>query len=487
MKTIANPLVRALTVLLIGGGVAACGGGGGGDDNSSGGGGSGPPTGGIDGVGRARGAITGFGSIIVNGVRFNTTSASFTVDDNPGAESDLDVGDVVEVVGRIANDGLTGTAEQVFANDAVEGPVDSIDLAGSRLVVMSTLVIVSRETVFDDSFSQPSLAAVTVGQVVEVSGFFNADGAVLATRIEPKPAGGVYEVEGVVSSLNTGESTFRLGDLLVDYSAAVVRDGTLQNGACVEAKGSQYAGGVLEASTVEVESCNSPGANGDKGEIEGPITEFNSASDFKVSGQPVSTSSSTVYEGGTSASLGLNVRVEVSGTYNASGVLVASEVEFEEESEAGVSGQVDAITSTATPRTFRVLGVTVSVDAGTTYEDSSATDSRTFGFDELRTGDYVEVRGIETGSLTLQATLVKRDDLEDEQREVRGTASEVGQTSLRVLGVSVLVDSGTEYRDANDLPLTAQQFLGQAEGRLIEAYGTWDGTRLLAASLEFED
>ncbi|MDX1775448.1 MAG: hypothetical protein R3297_02595, partial [Desulfobulbales bacterium] len=67
---------------------------------SSGGGDDG--TGGIDGRGPAvvsQGSITGFGSIIVNGVEYETTSSEFEIDGETGTESELEIGDVVVIAG----------------------------------------------------------------------------------------------------------------------------------------------------------------------------------------------------------------------------------------------------------------------------------------------------------------------------------------------------------------------------------------------------
>ena len=81
--------------------LAACGGGGG-DDTSSGPAtpppGQPPPTGSAKAV-FVSGAISGFGSVIVNGVRYSTTGATVTIDDRPGTESELRAGQVVRVEG----------------------------------------------------------------------------------------------------------------------------------------------------------------------------------------------------------------------------------------------------------------------------------------------------------------------------------------------------------------------------------------------------
>ena len=48
----------------------------------------------------SRGIITGFGSVFVNGIKFKTTGASISVDDEAGNESSLRVGMIVTVKGR---------------------------------------------------------------------------------------------------------------------------------------------------------------------------------------------------------------------------------------------------------------------------------------------------------------------------------------------------------------------------------------------------
>ena len=141
------------------------------------GGGGGEPIVGIDrgGVTISQGPINGFGSVIVNGVRYSTTGATITIDDRPGTESDLRAGQVVRVEGTVDATGTAGTARSISFNDDVEGPVQSIDPAAARLVVLGQTVQVGRATSFDDSISPRSLAGLAVGDRIEVSGLVNAD------------------------------------------------------------------------------------------------------------------------------------------------------------------------------------------------------------------------------------------------------------------------------------------------------------------------
>src|SRR3979411_1792526 len=86
------------------------------------------------GSGGASGPITGFGSIFVNGVEYATSNAQIRIDDQPGAESQLLVGEVVTVTGSVNSDGKTGTATQVTFSSDVAGPTTGVDIAGRSVL-----------------------------------------------------------------------------------------------------------------------------------------------------------------------------------------------------------------------------------------------------------------------------------------------------------------------------------------------------------------
>ena len=99
------------TILLL----VACGGGGGGGTT---------PTSGSSTRSVSSGEIEGFGSVIVNGVRFNTDSSEFEVEnETSSSQDDLNVGMQVVVEGSIDDNGTTGTATRVRFEDNLEGPI----------------------------------------------------------------------------------------------------------------------------------------------------------------------------------------------------------------------------------------------------------------------------------------------------------------------------------------------------------------------------
>ncbi len=451
-----------------------------------------PPTGGIEGSGIAQGTISGFGSIIVNGIRFDTSSASFVVEGQPATEASLAVGQVVQVSGSFDDNGTTGSANEVRYDDIVEGPIASINLATSTLVVLGQTVFIDADTSFDDRISPASPEGLSVNDIIEVSGFFDADGSIRATRIQPDDDGDDFEVEGIVRNHDGTAMRFELNALTVDYSAATLLgfpSGAPANGQFVEVHGTTLSsGGELLATRVELEDRGLNGANGDEAELEGFITRFGSAQDFDVSGIPVITTASTTFEGGVAADLGLNIKVEVEGTINASGVLVARKVDIRRASAVRVTANADSVN--ASNNSLVVLGITVNIDAFTRLEDKSDADVRNLTLANINAGDYLEIRGAEfpAGSGTVLASLLERED-PDTEAELRGFVETVSNPDFTILGVTIQTSGSTVFRDVNDNVISSAAFFAQVgPGSLVEAKGTeMANTTIVATEVEFEN
>lgn len=476
----------ALLVLV----VAACGGGG-----SDDGGGpiiNPPPSNGIVRTGMVLGPISSFGSVVVNGIHYDTDDAVITIDGAPATQDDLRVGQVVRIVAELEDGKTTGTASSVDFEDNVEGPIASIDLAAGRFVVLGQTVQVGADTSFDDDISPRSLEGLAVGDFVEVSGLVTADGSIDATRIEKQAAGGDFEVKGAVANLDTGDQTFEINGLVVDYSGAQLDDfpaGGIANGQAVEAKGTALdGGGALVATRVEYEGSQVSGDEDDFAEIEGYISRFASATDFDVAGVTVTTNASTQFEDGTAADLALNVKVEVEGVFDANGRLVATEVDIRRGGDVEITGFIDAVD--AANDSVTVLGIAVDTDALTRFEDKSDARVRPLTVDDLRVGDYVELRGAESpaDSGRVLAALLERDDA-DTESELQGFVTAVAAPTITILGVTIQTDGSTEFEDVDDSPLSQAEFFSRvAAGALVKAKGAeTSDTTILAEEVELED
>ena len=450
--------------------------------------GGGQLTAGIEGSGApvtASGVITGFGSIFVNGIEYSTAGAVLDIDEQPGAESQLSVGDVVTVVGTLNADGMTGNASRVTFRGNVAGPVEQVNLPTRTLVVLGQTVLVTGSTVFDPGFSPADIHGIKPGASLEVSGFANSFGQLVASRIKLLASAGTLRVEGVVQALNTTAQTFQLGALLVDYRGVTLST-TLANGSIVDVQGSGLsASGALVATAIEVSPAVGGAANS-AGKVEGVITAYTSNADFMIAALHVITNGSTQFTLN-GVTLGVNVRVAVEGSFDSSGNLVAATLEAIPEGTGLVRGLVEALPGSGT---LTAVGVTITTDARTEMEDDSSLRLRSFHVSDLHVGDYVEARGqVGVGSALSAAVLVRQPA--ETLSFLGGVATNFGvfgtpSFTFTLLGVSVTTSAQTQYSAADGSPLTGQQFYAQAPNRTVKAGGTLSGNSLLATQVQIE-
>jgi hypothetical protein len=311
--------------------------------------GGGGPIAGISGTGiTSSGTITGFGSVIVNGVRFDTDDANIIVNGMPATEADLRVGQVVTVTGTL-EDKTNAVAQSIVFDRVLDGPVESVNPQGDVLVVtaLEQSVIINELTRFVNATPED----LATGNLVAVSGFIDERGQIVATLVQralqefPYGTGVQTDVEGTVSGLDEAANTFNVGMLSVDYSNASVIEvsGNLSNGALVEVFGTQSApGGIFTASTVRVLDPKPLDEAEARVELEGIVADFNGLGDFTISGQPVDASTAT-QRGNTGLALGPGVRVEVEGSINDAGVLVAETFLIKRVSDILVAGNVASV------------------------------------------------------------------------------------------------------------------------------------------------
>lgn len=285
------------------------------------------------------GMITGFGSIYVNGVKYEIDSAEFDIDgqtdfaDAAEAQQNLAIGMVVRLEATDNGDG-TGTAARVVYDDSVEGPIASIvtgtDPNRLQFTVLGQTVIADQ---FDTNFEGTSFADLAVDMVVEVSGFIDGDGNILATLVEKKSDAyvpGMTEVElrGLVAGLQPDR--FILGSTTVVFDGNTefedMQSSDLADGLHVEVKGVFQNDGSILARKIENEDDDLDEITSSEGtiELQGIVYDFVSASDFYLNGVRVDGSALTQVE---RDALGNGIEIEIKGSME-NGVLVATSIEF---------------------------------------------------------------------------------------------------------------------------------------------------------------
>ena len=172
----------------------------------------------------ASGPISGLGSVIVNGIRFEDSTARVEndEDDSVHASRDLKLGMMVEVqAGRIDDSTARATALRIRFGSELVGPVSSIDSAASTLRVLDQTIEVKPNTVFEPGLA--GFAAIAVGQVLEIHAQFDAaSGRYVATRIEREDSVTAFRLRGRIASLDTTARTFRIGDAVINYGSVPV-------------------------------------------------------------------------------------------------------------------------------------------------------------------------------------------------------------------------------------------------------------------------
>jgi hypothetical protein len=311
--------VLLLTVVLI---VIACGGGGGGITTAGGG---------VSGTGSSTGTVTAFGSIWVNGIEYDTTSAEITVNGNKNAtQDDLKIGMKVTVKT------INNIASSIEYDSEVKGEVKNKGAASFEVLKQTVKVNTQTEYCLENEQINCtfSFADLSNGDFVEVSGYFDSEKNIVATMVKKEDLDpGQYQVKGIVSSLDKSiPKNFKINGLTVYYS---VDPPGIADGVLVKVIGTLNAPDELAATKVEVEDTHA--SPGKKVSLEGIVTEIilrvGSQVTFIVNGQPVLVNEQTLFEGEGNPdadSIVLNVKVEVEGTVNISGVLVATEVNIED-------------------------------------------------------------------------------------------------------------------------------------------------------------
>ena len=379
-----EPLFRSFAVRLGGACLAAaallagCGGGG-----SSGSSPTEQPTSYTEGV------VTGFGSIIVNGIRFDDSAATVTDDDGTAdrGRGDLRIGMVVEIEGADVDRarGIGRALRIRWANEFV-GPVTSVDTTANTFVLFGQTIEVRPFTVFDDSLPG-GLADLKTNEVVEVHGLFNAAlGRYVATRIELEDTAALYKLRGIVSDLTA--TTFKLGSETIYYGDIAAADlpAGLANGMRVRVRLQTTQNGAGQWVAIAVRHGIRKLLERLDSEIEGMVTELASPTSFSINGIPVDASTAFFRDG----PVALGDRVEARGEV-VDGTLKALVVKKEDDSADDrneLHGTVASVDTAA--RTFvlrhEVHGdITVSYANVLTFKDGSASD--------LAAGAKVEVKG----------------------------------------------------------------------------------------------
>ncbi len=370
--------------------------------------------------GFASGPITGFGSVIVNDVRFDDSSADITdVDGSRRSRDDLRLGMTVEVESGAIAANSSGVAAAVASRIRVEselrGPVTAVQLANSTFTMLGQVVVVTSSTLFGDGIaSAPSspnigglaaLAGPGAPPAVEVYAVYDGTSArYRALRVDAAAADATLRLRGPVQQIDTPGQTVRIGGASYSLSSMAQPPSGLGVGQIVRLQ-LQPAGAGPALAVKGWGNTVQPVGDTEIVKLRGVVSAYSSLASFSIDGRPVDASAASISP--SSAVLKLGAQVDVEGPVR-SGVLRASKLMLGSEAEDfdrgfELSGSITAVTATATPGQPLIVlrGQTVStVRPDLRYENGSAA--------LLTVGRNVEIKGqLSPDRRTVEATRIK--------------------------------------------------------------------------------
>lgn len=466
------------------------------------------------------GPVAGFGSVIVNGVKYDDAGIDGTsfFDDHGRTKAELGAGMMIKITAAGVNDvSGTGTATKIEVLRHVDGPLDDngVTLATNRMMVMGQTVVVDTTTVFDnvvvgsliDLAALDNLAKAGMRPELEIHGIADDTGTIHATFIhkgfDNVVTGRDVQVKGTVANDNAAGKTFTLGTSTVSYAT---RPAGLGNDVFVEVMGTfRTTDNTVLATTVTVEDPAAGQATGDLVKAEGYVKRIVTAgAQFELvcaDGLQLihwSTGSAT-FKDGTATDLLVGARVEVEGKRNLDKTVAAKVISFRKPSNIRMD---TTVTVPASPsNSMRLFGKTVFVNSLTQYEDSRD-GLRTFGLAKILTGDTLRVSAFldnSAGSDRIVASRVERIDAfsTNDRHILQGTVEvKTGGAFLTILGITVQTIPGTtEFLQADGTPFPgstqnvrqANFFAAVIEGQTeVKARGTAGSSSVVMTANELQ-
>ena len=397
------------------------------------------------------GTISGLGSVIVNGVRYETVGSQvLDADDGSTAiTTPLRIGMTVSVE-QYGTDSVTlrPIAGKIWVQSGIKGVAN---YTGSTLTVAGMPVTTDTATILLDTTGAVTNLATLNNQSVEVYGLPQADGSFLATLVEAETGLVNVQVVGTVQSMDTTAKTLVLGTtaapITVNYASITPPIGLATGSVIVMKTATSATANTYAASSMQIRSATAStytsyassyigttGVHNERNELYGAVSDkaltYSGATvtgcTLKIQGIQVQASSAALC-----TSIANGTYVEAKGTLN-NGALTATKIEFEGGQSNGYSDDWNdndsdglhhrSLSTLSTPtelqasRSFEMYGSLScsAVNVGCTLTRGAITytaDMSTARWDEHQpiTSGYVEAKGYLTGT-TFKVSKIESKD-----------------------------------------------------------------------------
>ena len=438
--------------------------------------------------------ISGFDGLSTGGINYNIDAAIISFNGQQGSESQLETGMVIEVNAEVDTVNRTGTATSIVFTYSLAGVIDEINLA------TRTMSVLGQEIIFDEftTFKNASSSDLSVGDVILLSGFTDADERVLATYIEKSLTTFSNAIlEGMVSQINASNTTFKIGRQWVNYSGAQlqnIENNILESGDLVRVSGMETvsAPGVIDtvllATTVEGVTGALAGGLDEEIRIEGVISQLAGLSGFQINGNSITTNISTEFINGLASDVAINSRVFVIGVLNSNGIISAEVIRFILPADIIIEAIVDAID--VADKTISLIGREIAIDAFTVFLDRSDANIQSFSLSDIATNDRLRVSGQDDGQHINAARIERVESLVNNSLSILEGVVENTISSPQFSLGGLTIDT-SDLQDLNGFsqggvtPITSSTFFTSLQPEMVaRVLGEFQSGRLIPSHIE---
>lgn len=352
------------------------------------------------GIVKGIGVITGFGSLIVDGVRHDDSVTNYMSEEDQGAPMAMaPTGAMLGQRLEYAYD-PSGAMSSALMSPELVGTVTSASASG--LTVLGTNVTINGDTTLGPvtglvGYASPT--AIQIGDRVAIYGLLKTDAqgtaSVQATLIVQKSTGAGTRLTDYVSQFNATTGRFSIGSNTINAGSAVISPAgaSLSNGQLVTVwSDTAPIGNVIAARNIRIKWP--PTETSDR-ILSGPIAAYAGMANFKLLGVTIDASAATITP--TGAALGDGKYVVAGGKYDtAAKKLIATTVTVYVPAAGGAVELHGTILNFVSSSSFTVRGAVV--DASTARFSGGAAK-------DLANNVFVQVTGAVSNNIVRASTV----------------------------------------------------------------------------------
>lgn len=408
-----------------------------------------------------------YADITINGsktVKTNSTTV-FKVDDTTVTESEFATKSNGQVATVSAKDSDNG-ADSVSTENHVKGPVTSLDpfqVFGQDIVINADTVLVDNNGTF------------ALGDLLEVSGYFDSSNVFLATRVEKSNSLNKWKIFGYLEQVNgnlvtIGQLTFDTTNMTLTNCNAPLTQGDLVKIKLTPIMNFDPANAI---DTVSEFKCKNglvdvpDDQDGDfEFEVEGFVSEVIDANNFIMNNQQVAITANTVFRNGTAADIVVDIKLEVEGALDSTtNILTADKIKFKN-TKIKMTGPVATADLNADQVT--IFGISAIFNAFTEDKDGLIANGMTMD-SNIKIEGYVD----SAGNVFVEE-IKSKGAFDSSNVRLRGPADNMATDSLTILGVNVDTTNALFFMEEQSID-AATFFASVATGSIVDInHGAYD-------------